>query len=169
MQAAERATRGEPGLQSSRGPLPDDDLRLGAGGLEDRRPRSRAFELRPVARELRSTLLLLELRLENEVDAPVRREVRLVVGELVARWLQCAGASDPMILRVSVLADRVRLDVSASGSERSTEFWTKLCDAPGLGLSREVRLRRRVGADAGAYVELPRHSRSGRTEGETGS
>jgi hypothetical protein len=126
------------------------------------------LELRPTARELRSGLQMLELRLENEVDARVRREVRLVVGELVARWLRCAGASDPMILRVSILADRIRLDVSASGSERSTEFWTKLCDATGLGLSREVRLQRRAGADAGVYAELPRHSLSGRTERETG-
>jgi hypothetical protein len=109
-----------------------------------------------VARELRSSLQLLELRLANEVDAPLRREVRLVVGELVARWLQCAGATDPMVLRVTVQTERVRLDVSASGSARGAEFWTQLCDAPGLGLSGEDRIQRRAGAAPGVYVELSR-------------
>jgi hypothetical protein len=154
MHAAERAIRGK------RGALAGDDARHGAAGQKERPPRVKAFELRLVARELRSALEMLEPRLEDEVDARARREVRLVVGELMARWLQCAEVGDPMILRVSVLADRVRLDVSASGSVRSADFWTELCDAPGLGLGRVVRLERRAGADAGAYVELPRHSGS---------
>jgi hypothetical protein len=125
-----------------------------APGVERRVRPLRSFELRPTARELRSALQLVEFRLVDEVDPATRRELRLVIGELVARWLQCAGASEPMIITVRVLPDRVRLDVAAPTADRGPEFWTRVCDAPGLGLSRDAHPERR--SDSGVFIELPR-------------
>ena len=114
----------------------------------------RPFEFRPTARELRSTLQMLEFSLAEDVDPDTRREVRLVTGELVARWLQCAGASEPMIITVRVLPDRVRLDVAASTADRGPEFWAQVCDAPGLGLGGDAHSE--LSSASGVFIELPR-------------
>jgi hypothetical protein len=120
-----------------------------------------SFELTATARELRSTLQMVEFRLESEVTAPTRREVRLVIGELVARWLQCAGALEPMILTVTVLEDRIRLDISASRADLRSEVWRDLCRASGLGLTTNAEPHQR--SDSGVFVELPLgHASSGR-------
>lgn len=134
---------------------PDQDSTAGLLADERRGSAQRSLEIDVTGRGLRASLEEVELGLGDEVEERTRREVVLVVGELAARWLEHRGASEPIILDVWVLEDRVRLEIAALSVDPGAEFWAGLC-ASLQELKHPVMVDRRRGT--GAFAEVRRDS-----------
>jgi hypothetical protein len=128
----------------------------GALARERRTAPLRSLELDITGRGLRAALDEIDLGLEDDLEGRTRREVRLVIGELAARWLEHRGAAEPIMLDLWLLSDRIRLEVAALGVDPGPEFWSGLCRSLKARLKHPAMPDRRRGA--GAFIEVPRAS-----------
>lgn len=113
-----------------------------------RRPSVATFGFQPDPRRLRALLDEVEAAL-GPGDALLQRNVRLLVGEIVAR-LTVACPDVAVRLALEVMADSVRVEIASDGAP--CEFWSGLDDALFSDLtSAWGRDRRSVG---GAWFEI---------------
>ena len=149
-----RSPKSEDEKQPSGGP------RTGAGadpafGIVDRRRKPVArLRFEPDPRRLRTLLAEVEAGLESS-DPLLRRRVRLLVGEIVARLLTACPRS-AIELDLEVMADSVRVDIRERGDE-PCDFWEALDDALFSDLTTAWGRDRR--GSGGAWFEIAQPAR----------
>jgi hypothetical protein len=122
---------------------------------ERRRPSIATLRLQPDPRRIREFLAEVESGLGDSCDQQLRRNVRLLVGEIAARLLgACPRAAIQVDLEVK--ADSVRVDIAERGGE-PCDFWDALDDAVFSDLTTAWGRDRRRGG--GAWFELEAPSR----------
>jgi hypothetical protein len=119
-----------------------------------RRPTVARFRFQPDPRRLRTLLAELEVALDPG-DSVLRRNVRLLVGEIVARLLT-ASPRTAVELDLEVKADSVRIDIRQAGNQRS-EFWDALDSAVFSDLTSAWGRDRRAGG--GVWFEIAARGR----------
>ena len=113
-----------------------------------RRPSVATFGFEPDPRRLRTLLDEVEAAL-GPGDALLQRNVRLLVGEIVAR-LTVACPDVAVRLGLEVMADSVRVEIASDGAP--CEFWSGLDDALFSDLTSSWGRDRRSGG--GAWFEI---------------
>lgn len=121
--------------------------------VDERRQTVARFRIEPDPRRLRELLAEVDTGL-GSVDALLRRRVRLLVGEIVARVLRaCPGAG--LYLDLELKADSVRVDLIQRSGEKC-DFWSSLDEVVFSDLTTAWgRDRRRPG---GAWFEIDARS-----------
>ena len=133
--------------------LPADDTQASTRVGNERRARQVAqHEIALEPRRFPGQLLTLE-RLLGELDPEVRREIRVLAGQLIARWLSLEGPVGSVIVRVSVFSSEVRVDVSAEPTIHDYGFWETLVTPHIEGLASRWGIDRRT---PGVFFELKR-------------
>lgn len=120
-----------------------------AGTVDRRRPTLARFRFEPDPRRLRMLLGEVEVALGSG-DPLLRRKVRLLVGEIVARLLTTCPRS-AVELDLEIKADSVRVDIRQRGEERC-DFWDALDDALFSDLTSAWGRDRR--GSGGAWFEI---------------
>jgi hypothetical protein len=119
------------------------------GTVDRRRPTVARFAFQPDPRRLRTLLAEVEIGLGSS-DPRLRRDVRLLVGEIIARLL-IACPRTAVQLDLEIKADSVRIDIRQRGNERCV-FWDGLDDAVFSDLTSAWGRDRRGGG--GAWFEI---------------
>jgi hypothetical protein len=89
-----------------------------------RRPLLQRDEFDSNPRQLRENLQILDALLED-CEAPARRRIFLMFGELVASW-QSSFAGEPIAVVIEVLPDSVRLSIRNSHRHLSSTDWNNV-------------------------------------------
>lgn len=119
------------------------------GTVDRRRPTVARFCFQPDPRRLRTLLAEVEVGLGSS-EPLLQRNVRLLVGEIVARLLTACPRT-AVQLDLEVKADSVRVDIRQLGNERC-DFWDALDDAVFSDLTSDWGRDRRGGG--GAWFEI---------------
>lgn len=123
-----------------------------APGTHDRRrPTVARFRFEPDPRDLRRLLGEVEVGL-GSTDPLLRRNVRLLIGEIVSRLLT-ACPQTAVQLDLEIKADSVRVDITQRGNERC-DLWDALDDIIFSDLTSAWGRDRR--ASGGAWFEIVR-------------
>jgi hypothetical protein len=117
--------------------------------VDRRRPTVARFRFQPDPRRLRTLLAEVDVGLDPR-DSVLRRNVRLLVGEIVARLLT-ASPRTAVELELEVKADSVRIDIRQAGDQGS-DFWDALDRAVFSDLTSAWGRDRRVGG--GVWFEI---------------
>jgi hypothetical protein len=127
-------------------------------GIPDRRrPAVARFSFQPDPRRLRRLLAEVDVGLGSS-DPLLRRNVGLLVGEIVARMLT-ASPRTAVQLVLEIKADSVRVDICQPGDEQS-DFWDQLYDAVFSDLTSAWGRDRRGSGGAWFEIEKPPPRRS---------
>lgn len=123
-----------------------------------RRPSVASFSFESDPRNLRNLLAEVDSCLGHS-DPGLRRSVRLLVGEIVARLMAaCPGIT--VRLAMEIMADSVRLDI-AERSDHPCEFWNALDHVVFSDLTSRWGRDRRGGGGAWFEVEIGSKARPG--------
>jgi hypothetical protein len=122
-------------------------------GVPDRRrPTVARFLFQPDPRHLRRLLAEVDVGLGSS-DPLLSRNVRLLVGEIVARMVT-ASPRTAVELELEIKADSVRVDISQRGDE-DCDFWDRLDDALFSDLTSAWGRDRRGSGGAWFEIEKP--------------
>jgi hypothetical protein len=143
-------TEGHPSDESGAGPGADST----SATVDRRRPTFTRFRFQPDARRLRTLLAEIDRGLGSS-DLLLRRNVGLLVGEIVARLLGTCPRT-AVQLELEIKADSVRVDISQRG-DKPCEFWDALDDAVFSDLTSAWGRDRRGSGGAWFEVAKPLH------------
>lgn len=119
--------------------------------VDRRRPDLARFRFQPDPRHLRTLLAEVDADLESS-DRMLRRNVRLLIGEILAQLLrECPRTA--VHLDLEIKEDSVRIDIFARGDERC-DFWEVLDDIVFSDLTTAWGRDRR--GSGGAWFEVGR-------------
>jgi hypothetical protein len=122
-------------------------------GRDRRAPVVARHEIALEPREFRERLAGFENALEG-LDLDVRRQVRLLVGHLMAQWLALEGPFRTMVLTVEVLPTSVRVDLAAKPEITRHSFWDSLVTPHVEDLVMAWGIDRRRSSGAWFEIEL---------------
>ena len=140
------------------------DARSGPGTADRRRPTVARFCFQPDPRRLRTLLAEVEVGL-GSTDPLLGRNVRLLVGEIVARLLTACPRT-AVELDLEVKAESVRVDIRQHGNE-PCDFWDALDDVVFSDLTSAWGQDRRGSGGAWFEIAKPLPRRIGTHRGAT--
>ena len=149
-----RSPKSRDDSQPSRGPRKGGGADPAFGTVDRRRTPVARLRFEPDPRRLRTLLAEVEAGLESSHPL-LRRRVRLLVGEIVARLLSACPRS-AIELDLEVMADSVRVDIRERGEE-PCDFWEALDDAVFSDLTSAWGRDRR--GSGGAWFEIAQPTR----------
>ncbi|UJA20591.1 hypothetical protein HJD18_10490 [Thermoleophilia bacterium SCSIO 60948] len=130
-------------------------------GAERRYPSYARWEIDADPKRVRAVLGEIERSLAG-IDAPVRRRVTLLVGELIGRAAEPEIDADQLRMEIHERPGSLRLDIWDERGRLGEDFWTRLADSALVGLASSWGLDRRRASGAWFEVVHPQEGRSPR-------
>lgn len=129
---------------------------------ERRYPSQARWEIDADPKHVRTVLREIEGSLEG-IDAPVRRRVTLLVGELIGRVSEPSSSAGELRMEIHERPGSLRVDIWDEGGLLDERFWARLADSALAGLASSWGLDRRRASGAWFEVVHPQEGRSPRS------